>query len=247
MTLYNEGSFMAKTMEDVAQLVTILNEADLSPDGYDPGDAYKTGGQFCLEIGERYGDIETQMDQVADKIIKANLSVDFEIHYFGDAEGAYVLHDGVYECLGESAYRLRQEDDKDLLREIYRRGLNRRICNNDIRSFMQSELESQYDMDSENAKRAAVMAFEHYVDTEGATQYDGIEYAVEHYRPEEWVPISHVTLPEYWDDFAIVIAFPDGTDALAQENHYTLNDCLHKLDNVKFFLDGIDTGGQRGK
>ena len=62
--------------------------------------------------------------------------------------------------------------------------------------------------------------------------------------PGEWVPISHVTLPEYWDDFAIAIAFPDGTNALAQENHYTLHDCLHKLDNVKFFLDGINAGGQ---
>ena len=91
MNYYNEGSFVAKTMEDIAQLVTILSKADLSPDGYDPDDAYETGGQFCLEIGERYGDIEAQMDEVADKIIKANLGVDFEIHYFGDAEGAYVL------------------------------------------------------------------------------------------------------------------------------------------------------------
>lgn len=247
MNYYNEGSFVAKTMEDLVKLVAILNDADLSPYGYDPDDAYETDSKFCLEIGERYGDIKAQMDEVADKIIKANLDVDFEIHYFGDAEGAYVLHDGVYECLGEDAYHLRQMDDKDLLREIYRRGLNRRICNDDIRSFMESELESQYNMDSKNAKRAAVMAFEHYVDTEGVTQYDGIEYAVDHYRPGEWVPISHVTLPEYWDDFAIAIAFPDGTNALAQENHYTLHDCLHKLDNVKFFLDGINAGGECGK
>lgn len=55
------------------------------------------------------------------------------------------------------------------------------------------------------------------------------------------------TLSEYWDDFAIVIAFPDGSDALAQENHYTLEDCLSKFDDVKFFLDGRDTGGKCGK
>lgn len=41
MNYYNEGSFVAKTMEDIAQLVTILNKADLSPDGYDPDDATK--------------------------------------------------------------------------------------------------------------------------------------------------------------------------------------------------------------
>lgn len=247
MNYYNEGSFMAKTMEDLAKLVAILNDADLSPYGYDPDDAYETDGKFCLEIGERYGDIEAQMDKVADKIIKANLDVDFEIHYFGDAEGAYVLQDGVYECLGESAYRLRQEDDKDLLKEIYRRGLNRRICNDDIRSFMQSELESQYGLYKNDAKRAAVMAFEYYVNTEDASQYDGIQWAAEHNDPHAWIQISKETLPEYWDDFAIVIAFPDGTNTLAQENHYTLHDCLHKLNDVKFFLDGIDAGGECGK
>ena len=90
------------------------------------------------------------------------------------AEGAYVLHDGVYECLGEDAYHLRQMDDKDLLREIYRRGLNRRICNDDIRSFMESELESQYGLYENDAKRAAVIGlFEYYVNTEDASQYDG--------------------------------------------------------------------------
>lgn len=87
MNYYNEGSFMAKTMEDLAKLVAILNDADLSPYGYDPDDAYETDGKFCLEIGERYGNIEAQMDKVADKIIKANLDVDFEIHYFGGCGG----------------------------------------------------------------------------------------------------------------------------------------------------------------
>lgn len=33
MNYYNEGSFVAKTMEDIAQLVTILNKADLSLTG----------------------------------------------------------------------------------------------------------------------------------------------------------------------------------------------------------------------
>ena len=69
MNYYNEGSFVAKTMEDLVKLVAILNDADLSPYGYDPDDAYETDSKFCLEIGERYGDIKAQMDEVADKII----------------------------------------------------------------------------------------------------------------------------------------------------------------------------------
>lgn len=248
MNYYNEGSFTVKTMEDLTKLVKILNNANLSSyDGYDPDDAYETKGKFCLEIGDCNGDIEPQIDQIADQIIKANLDVEFEIHYFGDAEGAYILHDGIYECLGEDAYHLRQMDDKDLLKEIYRRGLNRRICNNDIRSFMQSELESQYGLCENDAKRAAVMAFQYYVNTEDARQYDGIQWAAEHYDPHAWIQISKESLPEYWDDFAIVIAFPDGSDALAQENHYTVEDCLHKLDDAKFFLDGRDAGGESGQ
>ncbi|RHO65913.1 hypothetical protein DW085_13200 [Clostridium sp. AF50-3] len=87
----------------------------------------------------------------------------------------------------------------------------------------------------------------YYVNTEDASQYDGIQWAAEHNDPHARIQISKETLPEYWDDFAIVIAFPDGTDALAQENHYTLHDCLHKLNDVKFFLDGIDAGGECGK
>lgn len=67
----------------------------------------------------------------------------------------------------------------------------------------------------------------YYVNTEDASQYDGIQWAAEHNDPHARIQISKETLPEYWDDFAIVIAFPDGTDALAQENHYTLHDCLH--------------------
>lgn len=170
--------------------------------------------------------------------------MDFEIHYYGDAEGAYLFHNRVYECLGEEEYHAHQMDEKVLLKEVYRRGLNRKICNDAIRSFMQSELETQYGMYEKDAKRAAVLAFERYVNTEDASQYDGIQWAAERYRSSILIEVSRETLPEYWDDFAIVIALPDGTNVLAQEKHYTLHDCLHKLDSVKFFIDGIDVGGQ---
>lgn len=244
MTYYNEGTFTTKTLEDMGKLVEILNLEGLDPYGFDSDDAYESDGQFCLELNDCNGDIEQQIDKIAETCQKKQLDVTFEIHYYGDAEGAYLFHNGVYECLGEEEYHAHQMDEKVLLKEIYRRGLNRKICNDAIRSFMQSELENQYDMDEKNAKRAAAMAFEHYVNTEGASQYDGIEWAAKYYRSYVWVEVSKETLPEYWDDFAIVIAFPDGTDTLAQENHYTLYDCLHKLDDVKFFIDGTDVGGQ---
>lgn len=48
--------------------------------------------------------------------------------------------------------------------------------------------------------------------------------------------ISSKELAKYWSTHAICIEFADGTDALAQENGYTLDSCLN-MKNVKFFLD----------
>lgn len=206
MTYYNEGTFVTKTMEDMSKLVEILNHEELDPYGFDSDDAYESNGQFCLELNDCNGDIEQQIDKIAEACQKKHLDVDFEIHYYGDAEGAYLFHNGVYECLGEEEYHAHQMDEKVLLKEVYRRGLNRKICNDAIRSFMQSELETQYGMYEKDAKRAAVLAFERYVNTEDASQYDGIQWAAERYRSSILIEVSRETLPEYWDDFAIVIA-----------------------------------------
>lgn len=48
--------------------------------------------------------------------------------------------------------------------------------------------------------------------------------------------ITKNELERYWNTHAICIEFPDGTDALAQENGYTLTECLEMTD-VNFFLD----------
>ena len=48
--------------------------------------------------------------------------------------------------------------------------------------------------------------------------------------------ITKNKLEKYWNTHAICIEFADGTDALAQENEYTLTECLEMTD-VKFFLD----------
>lgn len=247
MTYYNEGTFSVKTMEDMSKLIEILNMEELTPYGFDPDDVYEAHGQFCLDLNGCNGDIEIQINKIAEACQKKCLDVDFEINYYGDAEGAYLFHDGVYEFLSEDEYHAYQMADTVLLKEVYRRGLNHKICNDAIRGFMQSELGSQYGMDEKDAQRAAVMAFEYYVNIEDASQYDGIQWAAEHYDPHAWIQIGKENLSEYWDDFAVVIVFPDGTNVLAQENHYTLHDCLHKFDSVKFFIDGINAGGQYEK
>lgn len=48
--------------------------------------------------------------------------------------------------------------------------------------------------------------------------------------------IDREDLAKYWDTKSICIELGDGSDALAQENGYTLDQCL-KMTDAKFFLD----------
>ena len=48
--------------------------------------------------------------------------------------------------------------------------------------------------------------------------------------------ITRWDLGKYWDSKGICIEYQDGTDILAQENGYTLEQCL-AMDDVKFFLN----------
>lgn len=51
--------------------------------------------------------------------------------------------------------------------------------------------------------------------------------------------IQYITKEEvskYWNTRNICLEFADGTDSLAQENGYTLKQCLDMTD-VKYFLD----------
>lgn len=55
-------------------------------------------------------------------------------------------------------------------------------------------------------------------------------------RKSKKMEISRRELLHYWDAYAIYIEFPDGSDALAQENGYTLHECMLMYD-ARFFLD----------
>lgn len=48
--------------------------------------------------------------------------------------------------------------------------------------------------------------------------------------------ISKEDLMKYWGRKSICIEFPDGSNSLAQENGYTLEQCLEMTD-ARFFLD----------
>ena len=56
--------------------------------------------------------------------------------------------------------------------------------------------------------------------------------------------ISKEQVKELWDKKPICIEFADGTDALAQENGYTLEQCL-AMSDVRFFLDTLKKNKQK--
>lgn len=89
-------------------------------------------------------------------------------------------------------------DDSVLLSEVKRRGLNGMIHDGFIREFMSAELMGNYDFSEKDAKEAAQMAFDHYVNTEGASQYDGIEWVVEHWQ-DLWKKLKQNSFEEMID------------------------------------------------
>lgn len=56
--------------------------------------------------------------------------------------------------------------------------------------------------------------------------------------------ISKEQVKELWDKKPICIEFADGSDALAQENGYTLEQCL-AMSDVRFFLDTLEKNKQK--
>lgn len=240
MTLYNTGTFETETEVEMRELITIINKIGLGTVIFDERNTYSPDGRCFLEVSECMGDLDPALREIVKACKSAGLKMDFYITYFGDAEGGYMYRNGVYETLGREDLCLQEISDTALLAEIRRRGLMQKISNDCVRDFMKSELVQQYGFTEKQASKAAVFAFERYISTEGATQYDGIELAASEFDPEKperspAVYVSQSYLKDYWDDYAISIKFQDGTDAPAQKNGYTLEQCL-AMQNVEFFL-----------
>ena len=156
MTYYNTGSFSTKTMKDMKALAKIINEEELYEDalyGLDLEDAYEYHGRFHFDFNGLDGDLDQDLKNIAEACQKKHLDVEFEIEYDGDSEGVYLFHNGKYEQLEGDEYYAYKMDEDILLKEIYRRGLDRRICSETLYHFMQPV---------PNTKQAMVRDFETY-------------------------------------------------------------------------------------
>ena len=183
MMYYNTGSICCEE-KDLKDLVEIMNNANLDQSGaeFDVDDAYLVNGKYYFDINDCYGDIESSLDEIVEECEKNGIKIEFDISYSGDASGQYLYKDGNYEVLGEDETHLRNIDDADLIAEVKRRGLAQRIHDDVVRDFMAGGLVSQFDFSEGDAAEAAEMAYDHYANTEGATQYDGIVWAAEHWE-----------------------------------------------------------------
>ena len=179
MTYYNNGSFETNTSEEMRELIKIINEIGLGTVTCDEDDIYHLDNKFCLELSDCIGDIEVSLSDIVTACKKGKLDINFYITYCGDAEGAYSYQNGEFETLDENDLLLRNISDEQLISEIYRRGLTQKICEDSVRDFMNAELREKYGFSESAAQKAALLAFDHYINTEGATQYDGIEWAAE--------------------------------------------------------------------
>ena len=181
MTYWNNGSFSCEK-KDLEALISIINQTNI-PDrsGYDVDDAYESNGLSCLEVSERAGDIESDLDNIVTECEKQGIKMEFDISYTGDAEGGYIYKNGKYETLNEDQVHLRNISDVDLISEIQRRGLSQKIHDNVVKDFMTSELIDNFGLTRKEAIDGADMAFEYYANHEGATQYDGIEWAADQF------------------------------------------------------------------
>lgn len=193
MTYYNNGSicFKAEELEEVLKLLAKNTRLNLSK-----SDAYMSQGQQCLEIASVVGNLEQELEDFCEDCKKNGIKIELDVTYSGDAEGRYVYENGAFHTLGASEVCLMEASDEELLAEIYRRGLAQKIHDDVVRAFMASELEQEYGLSSDDAKEYANDAYDYYVETEGASQYDGIEHAAEEYERDRSKINEHCTVAE---------------------------------------------------
>lgn len=167
-------------------MIKLLNEHVADNNHYREDDTYRDeNNKMCLEILDVWGDIEEDLKNFCNTCKEQNIPICVNIDYSGDADGQYICENGTFEVLSAEETCLRETSDEHLIAEIERRGLSQQIHDNVVRTFMADELVSQFGFTETDAKEAAGIAYNHYASTEGATQYDGIEYAVENFQKRE--------------------------------------------------------------
>lgn len=134
------------------------------------------------------------------------------------------------------------DDAKALIEDIYKRDKN--IINTSYKKDniidRLDELDTAYDVDKvinqlEEEKHTCSLS-DNSLEIKADAFDDAINIVKAGLKP---CYISKEQVKELWDKKPICIEFADGTDVLAQENEYTLEQCL-AMSDVRFFLDTLE-------
>lgn len=149
MNIINEGEIIINDKTRAGEVAQIMVTAGLY-DATEDVPVYENDGTTPKEAGvsihEVYGNIDTALQEVADKCKEAGIILNGQVCYSGDYYGRYYITDNVVEDLTADEIGVREASDDELIAELKRRGLEVTVQKNQPSESENSavELEKTY-------------------------------------------------------------------------------------------------------
>lgn len=166
MNIINEGEIVINDKTRTGEVAQIMVTAGLY-DATEDVPVYENDGTTPKEAGvsihEVYGNIDTALQEVADKCKEAGIILNGQVCYSGDYYGRYYITDNVVEDLTADEIGVREASNEELIAELKRRGLAVTVQKNQL-----SESEKSADL-------PALCAYDIKWDTDGdAKVFNGL-------------------------------------------------------------------------
>lgn len=166
MNIINEGEIVINDKTRAGEVAQIMVTAGLY-DATEDVPVYENDGTTPKEAGvsihEVYGNIDTALQEVADKCKEAGIILNGQVCYSGDYYGRYYITDNVVEDLTADEIGVREASNEELIAELKRRGLAVTVQKNQL-----SESEKSADL-------PALCAYDIKWDTDGdAKVFNGL-------------------------------------------------------------------------
>lgn len=127
MNIINEGEIIINDKTRAGEVTQIMVTAGLY-DATEDVPVYENDGTTPEEAGvsihEVYGDIDTALQEVADKCKEAGIILNGQICYSGDYDGRYYITNNVVEDLTADEIGVRETSNEELIAELQSRGLD---------------------------------------------------------------------------------------------------------------------------
>lgn len=113
--------------ENTEKLVDLMRQYGLITGSRKPDILQEPGGFASVQIQEIYGDIEDDLENIADELKNLNISLYGVISWYDDAngqDGRYEIEENHVTVLCQEDIAIRDADDDALVSELVRRGYN---------------------------------------------------------------------------------------------------------------------------